>query len=86
MPNVKLQVLPFQAGAHASMNGQFVIIGFREPASLDVTYLETASAKVWLERECDTDRYRRLFDSLRRTALSPEDSRVLIDSLIKESG
>ncbi|MEU5212001.1 helix-turn-helix transcriptional regulator [Streptomyces sp. NPDC020742] len=84
MFNVKLQVWPFEAPAHAAMSGPFVIVGFEEPASLDVVYLDTAGSKLWLEREDDANRYRRLFDSVRRIALSPEDTRARLASLIKE--
>ncbi|WP_329569465.1 DUF5753 domain-containing protein [Kitasatospora sp. NBC_01266] len=84
MANVKVQVLPFAAGAHASMNGPFVIVGFDEPAALDVVYLETASSTLWLERDQDAHRHRGLFDGVRRSALSPEASRVLLNDLIKE--
>ncbi|MGP3922342.1 helix-turn-helix domain-containing protein [Streptomyces sp. 8N616] len=85
MPNVKLQVLPFSAGAHASMSGPFVIVGFEEPAAVDVIYLETPGSRLWLEREEDANRHRGLFDNVRRSALSAEDSRALIQGLIKEN-
>jgi hypothetical protein len=85
MPNVKLQVLPFKAGAHAAMTGPFVIVGFDEPAALDVVYLETVASSQWLEAEEDAHRHRGLFDSVRRAALSPEDSRTLVSDLIKEN-
>ncbi|AJT65544.1 hypothetical protein T261_3882 [Streptomyces lydicus] len=85
MPNVKVQLWPFEAAAHASMSGPFVIVGFEEPASLDVVYLDTAGSKLWLEREEDANRYRQLFDSVRRQTLSPEASRARLASLIKEN-
>ncbi|MFI1307007.1 helix-turn-helix domain-containing protein [Streptomyces sioyaensis] len=85
MPNVKLQVWPFKAAAHAAMSGPFVIVGFEEPASLDVVYLETVGSRLWLEREEDANRHRKLFDSVRRIALSPEDTRVRLTSLLKEN-
>ncbi|WP_322973185.1 Scr1 family TA system antitoxin-like transcriptional regulator [Peterkaempfera griseoplana] len=72
------------AGAHACRSGPFVIVGFEEPASLDVVYVETAGSTLWLEREDDAHRHRSLFDSVRRSALSPEDSRALVDGLTKE--
>ncbi len=61
-----------------------MIVGFEEPASLDVVYVETAGSTLWLEREDDAHRHRSLFDSVRRSALSPEDSRALVDGLTKE--
>lgn len=85
MPNVRLQVLPYKAGAHAAMSGPFVIVGFEEPAALDVVYLETVAASQWLEGEADANRHRNLFDSVRRAALSPADSRTLVSGLIKEN-
>ncbi|MFE9409359.1 helix-turn-helix domain-containing protein [Streptomyces sp. NPDC006704] len=85
MQNVKIQVLPFKEGAHAAMSGPFVIVGFEEPAALDVVYLETVASTLWLEGEEDANRHRSLFDSVRRASLSPEDSRALVSSLIKEN-
>ncbi|MCB5908639.1 helix-turn-helix domain-containing protein [Streptomyces pinistramenti] len=84
MPNVKLQVWPFEAAAHASMSGPFVIVGFEEPAALDVIHVETAGSRLWLEREDDANRHRGLFDSVRRQALSPDDTRARLASFIKE--
>ncbi|WP_411121557.1 helix-turn-helix domain-containing protein [Streptomyces sp. x-19] len=83
-PNVKLQMWPFEAAAHASMTGPFVIVGFEEPAALDVVYVETAGSRLWLESEDDANRHRGLFDSVRRKALSPEDTRARLASLFKE--
>ncbi|MFD8590487.1 helix-turn-helix domain-containing protein [Streptomyces sp. NPDC059637] len=84
MPNVTLQVLPFSAGAHASMTGPFVIVGFDEPTSLDVVYVETAGTTLWLESEEDAERHRGLFDNVCRSALSPDESRTLISDLSEE--
>ncbi|MGW0734290.1 helix-turn-helix domain-containing protein [Streptomyces sp. NPDC002851] len=85
MKNVKLQILPYKAGAHAAMSGPFVILGFEAPAAVDVVYLETVLSSQWLEGEEDAYRHRALFDSVRRAALSPEDSRTVVSDLIKEN-
>ena len=38
-PNITLQVLPFSAGAHASMDSAFWIVGFDPPTDGEIVYL-----------------------------------------------
>jgi hypothetical protein len=42
-PNVTIQVMPFRAGAHASMAGPYVILGFPELGASDVVLLDNPS-------------------------------------------
>jgi hypothetical protein len=78
LPHVTLQVMPFSAGAHAGMEGPFLIFGFPEQADPDVAYVEYNTAEAYLEEPSDVDRYRVLFDHLRASALGPEATRALI--------
>jgi hypothetical protein len=80
LPNVTLQVLPFTAGVHAGLDGEFTILKYRDPADPDVVYLETAAGQRFDESEDVSRRYNLIFDHLRATALNPVESiRVLAD-------
>ena len=83
-PNVTIQVLPFSRGAHASMFGPYVVLGFPEEAALDVVLADNPTGSVWLEREAEVTRYRELFDAARTSALSPVESRTIIHGRSKE--
>ncbi|MDQ0813775.1 transcriptional regulator with XRE-family HTH domain [Streptomyces sp. B3I7] len=83
-PNVTIQVLPFSRGAHASMFGPYVVLGFPEEAALDVVLADNPTGSMWLEREAEVARYNELFDAARTSALSPVESRSLIRRRARE--
>ncbi|GEJ99004.1 helix-turn-helix domain-containing protein [Streptomyces sp. NPDC003388] len=74
LPQVRLQVLPFSAGAHVGLTGPFVIFSFPSTSDLDVVVLDQLTSSLYLERKEDLMAYTEAFDSLRFHALSPEDS------------
>jgi transcriptional regulator with XRE-family HTH domain len=74
LPHLTLQVVPFGAGAHAGMEGPFLILGFPEPADPDVVYVENTTTGSYLEEPSDVYRYTLMFDHLRAAALNPTDS------------
>lgn len=78
LPNVTLQVIPFAAGAHPGMSGEFVILRFEEPVGADVVYIENLAGDLFLEEPDQVKRYTIMFDNLRALALSPDDSMTLV--------
>ncbi|MET9951477.1 helix-turn-helix transcriptional regulator [Streptomyces sp. NPDC006339] len=86
LPNVEIQILPFQRGAHASMFGPYLILGFSEGSALDVVLADNPTGSIWLEQESDVSRYRALFDDARTAALSPVESIARIRKVAKEHG
>jgi len=86
LPRVQLQVLPFDAGAHASMDGSFSILAFPEQADPQVVYMEYLTGALYLEKPADTDRYRLVVDHLRATALNMDASRALIAGIAERLG
>lgn len=78
LPHVTLQVLPFGAGAHAGMEGPFMILGFPEPADPDVVYVENTISGSYLEEPSEVYRYTLMFDHLRATALKPADTLLMV--------
>jgi transcriptional regulator with XRE-family HTH domain len=81
---VTFQVVPFELGAHAAQDSNFILFEFGEKSGLSpVVFVEALTGNHYLEKEADIGRYREAVDYLRDTALSPRDSvRRLIE--IKE--
>ncbi|MFJ8543707.1 helix-turn-helix domain-containing protein [Streptomyces sp. NPDC093586] len=74
LPHVRLQVLPFTAGAHIGVTGPFVIFSFPSTSDLDVVVLDHLTSSHHLERKEDLEAYTEAFNALLLHALSPEDS------------
>ncbi|MFG3026353.1 helix-turn-helix domain-containing protein [Streptomyces sp. NPDC048254] len=74
LPQVRLQVLPFSAGAHIGITGPFVIFLFPSTSDLDVVVLDQLTSSLYLERKEDLQAYAEAFNALQVHALSPEDS------------
>jgi transcriptional regulator with XRE-family HTH domain len=85
LPNVGLQVLSYEAGAHPALDSTFVLLGLRDPLS-PVVYVEGLAGQMWLEQPHDAERYGRVFEQLRMMSLSVSKSIDLIGKLIKEYG
>jgi transcriptional regulator with XRE-family HTH domain len=77
-PNVTLQVIPFDVGAHPGMPGSFVYMEFGEPGDPELVYVDTLAGDLFLEAEPDLRRYAAMFDHLRALALSPAQTAAMI--------
>lgn len=84
LPNVTLQVLPFEVGAHAGMDGTFTILDFPEPSDADVVYAENATGGLFLEKSEELRKYIFIFDHIRAAALTPDESVAMIAKRAKE--
>jgi hypothetical protein len=84
LPNVTLQILPFEVGGHAGMDGTFAILEFPEPGDPDVVYAENATGGLFLEKTEELQKYVFIFDHIRAAAIRPEESVALIAKLAKE--
>ncbi|MFF8610612.1 helix-turn-helix domain-containing protein [Streptomyces sp. NPDC015346] len=84
LPNVRVQVLPYIAGAHPGMTSAFTIVSFAEPGALDVVQADTTSTKLWLESETDAAHHNVVFDRITRLGLAQQNSARLIDGIRKE--
>jgi transcriptional regulator with XRE-family HTH domain len=73
-PSVTLQVLPFAAGAHAGLDGEFTVLSYRDPADPDVVFIENTGGDAYIENATVTRRYNLIFDHLRATAQDPAES------------
>jgi len=61
---VTLQVLPFEAGAHAAMGGPFTILRFAEPDLADVVYIEQLTSALYLDKPVEVDSYLEVMEQL----------------------
>jgi transcriptional regulator with XRE-family HTH domain len=77
-PNITLQILPFSAGAHASMDSAFSIVSFDPPTDGEIVYLEHPTCSLYLEKAEEVARYRLIYEHLRAASLSFDESRRLI--------
>jgi predicted nucleotide-binding protein len=73
-PNVTIQVLPFESGENAGLNGEFTIIRFPDPVDPGVVYVEGNAQDLYMENIDAVQRYELLFDHLRAQALNPAAS------------
>jgi hypothetical protein len=71
LPNVTLQVIPYDVGAHPGMPGSFVYMVFTDAADPDLVYVDTQAGDLFLEADDDLRLYSSMFDHLRAIALSP---------------
>jgi hypothetical protein len=80
--NVTVQVIPLSAGAHPGMDSSFEILHLEEVS--DVVHVEGLVGTFFLQNSGDLSRYRRAFDQLRAIALSPRDTRALVEDLMTQ--
>jgi hypothetical protein len=76
-PNVTIQVLTFELGAHPALESNFTILklGGRAP---NIVYVEGLIPPAIYRRAKDVQRYQQVFERLRDIGSSPEDSAGLI--------
>lgn len=74
LPNLTLQLLPFAAGAHEAMDGDFMIFSYENFEDMegvyedpDVLYLENLAGGLFIEDQTMTDRYKLNFERLRNS-------------------
>jgi transcriptional regulator with XRE-family HTH domain len=80
LPKITLQVLPFSAGPHAGLDGDFTIYSFSDPADPDLVFIENSGGDLYLEDADRIERYRLIFSHLQTAALNTVESvRALTD-------
>jgi transcriptional regulator with XRE-family HTH domain len=81
-PNVTVQVLPFELGAHPALESNFTILDLPDPAP-DVVFVEGMIGSTYLERAEDLKRYHEVFCRLQSMALNPKDTAELMARLAR---
>ncbi|MFJ9629004.1 helix-turn-helix domain-containing protein [Streptomyces sp. NPDC101175] len=81
--NITLQVLPFEAGAHAGVQSSFVLFDFpgTDPSIACVANL---TGTLFMDQPGQLEAFSDAFDNLRASALSPADSLTRIHTVMAE--
>ncbi|MFJ2020603.1 helix-turn-helix domain-containing protein [Streptomyces nodosus] len=79
LPNATVQIMPLASTAHPGLEGGFSLTRFRPPLP-SVVLLENAGSATYVEGD-DAAPFERAYERIRATALSVEDSLVLIAEL-----
>ena len=82
-PNITMQVVPFEAGAHPGLDNTFTLLEFDSSVQSPVAYVENLAGTFYLERESEIMRYREVLEHLRACALSPANSAKYVQEIRK---
>jgi len=73
LPNITLQVVTFDKGAHSGMPGSFVMMDFDDPYP-QLIHIESMAGNLFLEKDEELRRFESIFTHLVADAKSPDDS------------
>ena len=82
LPNVTVQLLPFNAGSHTAVGGSFTVLRFAEPDLPDVVYLEQLNSAVYADKRSDVERYLGVMEQVSVQALAPSRTKTAITKMI----
>lgn len=85
-PNVRLQIIPFNAGGHAAAGGPFAILRFPEPELPDVVYVEQLTSAIYLDKRDDVDHYAIAMERVCIDAEPPNHTQEILGKLLHEVG
>jgi Domain of unknown function (DUF5753)/Helix-turn-helix domain len=83
LPQVTLQVMPFDRGGHSAAGGSFAILRFADDELPDIVYIEQLTGALYLDRPEEIDHYREVMNSLSAEAETPAESERQLKRLIK---
>jgi hypothetical protein len=86
LPNVTLQVLRFDVGAHAAMIGAFSILRFADREIPDVVYLEQVTSATYLDKPEDVEEYAHVMSSVGVLGAPPETTKNILGELLHALG
>jgi len=80
LPNVTVQVIPFESGAYGTMSGGgSIILGYEDDEDPDDVYLEYPGGGEWVDNQVDVQKFVASFhDVADQAALTPSETAKLI--------
>jgi DNA-binding XRE family transcriptional regulator len=84
LPNITLQILPFDSGAHAAMAGSFTVLRFADRELPDVVYLEHLTSALYLEKRDEVERYLNVMEVLCVESEPPARTVELLTGILDE--
>jgi len=85
LPNVTLQVIPFDVGPHAAAGGPFTILRFPEPDLPDLVYLEQLDSATYLDSPDQVTQYLSVMNEICVQALPKAASKDMLRALLKQA-
>lgn len=86
MPNVRLQIMPFDSGGHAAAGGAFSILRFPHQDLPDVVYIEHLTSGLYLDKREDVDHYAAAMGRLFIEAEPPDRTPDLLRGILADLG
>jgi transcriptional regulator with XRE-family HTH domain len=83
-PNITLQVMPFRYGGHGAEGGAFTIMRFPEADLPDMVYMEYLTGALYLDKPDEVERYAAVMERLSVAGTSPERTREMLTTVLKE--
>ena len=77
-PNVTIQVMPIETGAHLAIGTVFTMFGFPDHADQHIVYLEQLAGNAYVEKPEEVAVYAAALAEATDLALDPEESRRLV--------
>lgn len=81
LPNIDIQVLPFEAGAHSALAAPFTILEFPDPLDTPIVYVGTVTNALFLEEPEDVTQYSATLGDVQGAALSTAHSAAFIEEV-----
>jgi transcriptional regulator with XRE-family HTH domain len=75
-----IQVVPYDVGAPPGTASSFIMLGFPKSTNVDMVYMETIGGHLWVDKAEEVQHYATAFDHLRAVALSPDDTRDMLQA------
>lgn len=80
---VDIRVIKFEAGPLPAGNNKFIILRFTKPELPTQIFIEGLTGDLYLDKPQDVKVYAQTFAALKRMALSPGETRALLESMIQ---
>jgi hypothetical protein len=84
LPNVTLQVLPLDAGAHPAMVGAFSVLRFPDQELPDIVYVEHLISALYLSKQEDVDQYLHVMESICVSSAPPNKTAEIVGKILSE--
>ncbi|MEH0545379.1 DUF5753 domain-containing protein [Streptomyces sp. NPDC054884] len=81
--HITVQVLPYTAGAHPGLSGQFSILRFADSPEAGVVYLERFAGDLCLEKPFEVWHHNARYDHRQAQALTPDGRRDFITDIAR---
>ncbi|MFC5751193.1 helix-turn-helix domain-containing protein [Actinomadura rugatobispora] len=85
LPNLTLQVVPFQAGGHPAAGGAFTLLRFAQPEIADLVYIEQVSSALYLDKRPDVENYTQIMNELSVQAAPRDATRDILAGILADT-